>query len=111
MIKLTKQQSKYIISLCIFILIWIFADDTYRSHVQKQYLNCIFTEASHEMKLGIEIYNNFDSRGIRENCAKSQGAEYIQSFGEIDIYWVKAPLWKKVLIFPTFIATEFLRIW
>ena len=100
------KKHQYAFGFLAVAFVWIFADSSYRNNVQKNYLQCIFNEASSEAKSGVNIYEDYQFDTLRENCAKSQGIEYFEIGKEVGIDWLASPILKKILIFPTFLAID-----
>lgn len=91
--------------VCLFVATWIIADDAYRDHSHKEYLQCVLQEASDYKAVGsTNIYKDPELSKIRDNCANSLGPEYMAWDDEISMYWFKSPLWKKVLLLPSYIS-------
>ena len=92
-----------IVGLCLFLAVWAIADNAYRDHIHKQYLQCVWHGANENARSTTNIYKNFELLGLRDNCANSLGPEYMAWEDEISVFWFKSPLWKRILLLPSYI--------
>ena len=90
--------------VCLLIATWIIADDAYRDHSHKEYLQCVLQEASDYKAVGsTNIYEDSELSKIRDNCARSMGREYDADNQFLFIDRSMSPIWKKILLLPSYI--------
>ena len=88
--------------VCLLIATWIIADDAYRDHSHKEYLQCVLEEASDYKAVGsTNIYNDIELYRIRDNCARSMGHEYDADNQFLFIDRSMSPIWKRILLLPS----------
>ena len=89
--------------VCLLIATWIIADDAYRDYSHKEYLQCVFQEASDYKAVGsTNIYEDFELHKIRDNCGRSMGLEYDADNQFLFINRSMSPMWKKILLLPSY---------
>ncbi len=90
--------------VCLLIATWIIADDAYRDHSHKEYLQCVLEEASDYKAVGsTNIYEDSELRKIRDNCGRSMGREYDADNQFLFIDRSMSPIWKRILLFPSYL--------
>jgi hypothetical protein len=93
---------------CLFIAVWFIAEDAYRDYDHKEYLQCVLRESSTHKAVGsANIYEDFELHKIRDNCARSMGLEYDADNQFLFIDRSMSPIWKKILLLPSYIASIF----
>jgi hypothetical protein len=93
--------------LCLVLAIWVIADNAYRDFEHKKYLQCVWQGANESARLMTNIYKEFELSELRNNCANSLGPEYMAWDDEISISWFQSPIWKKVLLLPSYFSGVF----
>jgi hypothetical protein len=90
--------------VCLIIATWIIADDAYRDHSHKEYLQCVLQEASDYKAVGsTNIYEDPELSKIRDNCGRSMGREYEADNQFLFIDRSMSPTWKRILLFPSYL--------